>query len=114
MISFNLICAEDHEFEGWFQNSADFDKQAKKNLIECPVCGDAHVEKSLMAPSLGTKGEVRNTPIEKAEQATNLQDRVRFVALRRTTTIQLAALWLQDTSNPAVSAFAGRAPHPAR
>lgn len=73
MISFNLICAKDHEFEGWFQNSADFEKQAKKKLIECPICGDAHIEKALMAPSVGTKGEVRNARIEKAEQAKKLR-----------------------------------------
>lgn len=73
MISFNLICTKDHEFEGWFRNSADFDKQAKKNLIECPVCGDAQIEKSLMAPSIGAKAEVQATRVEKAEQAKQLR-----------------------------------------
>lgn len=73
MISFNLICKNDHEFEGWFQNSGDFDKQAKKNLIECPVCGDVHIEKSLMAPAVGAKSEVRSTRSEKAEQAKKLR-----------------------------------------
>jgi hypothetical protein len=73
MISFNLICTHDHEFEGWFQNSADFEAQAKKHLIECPVCGDARIEKSLMAPTVGAKGEVRAQRIEKAEQAKQLR-----------------------------------------
>jgi len=73
MISFNLTCSKGHEFEGWFQNSTDFEKQARKKLIECPVCGDAHVEKALMAPTVGTKGEVRSARIEKAEQAKNLR-----------------------------------------
>ena len=73
MISFNLICTDDHEFEGWFRNSADFDKQTKKKLIECPVCGDTGIEKSLMAPAIGAKSEVQATRIEKAEQAKKLR-----------------------------------------
>jgi hypothetical protein len=73
MISFNLICTHDHEFEGWFQKSSDFERQAKKNLIECPVCGDARIEKSLMAPTIGAKGEVRARRIEKAEQSKQLR-----------------------------------------
>jgi len=49
-------------------------------------------------------------PHNAAEQATNLRGRVRFATLRRTTTIQLAALWLQEASNPAVASFADYAP----
>jgi len=73
MISFNLICKNEHEFEGWFQNSADFEKQAKKQLIECPVCGDAGVEKSLMAPAVGAKTAVRAQRVEKAEAEKKLR-----------------------------------------
>lgn len=69
MISFNLICKNDHEFEGWFRNSADFDRQAKKQLIACPECGDSKIAKSLMAPVVGAKGAVRADRTEKAEQA---------------------------------------------
>jgi len=69
MISFNLICQNDHEFEGWFRNSADFERQAKKQLVACPECGDAQIEKSLMAPVVGAKDTVRASRTEKAEQA---------------------------------------------
>lgn len=69
MISFNLICKNDHEFEGWFRNSADFDRQAKKQLVGCPECGDTNVSKSLMAPAVGAKDTVRAVRTEKAEQA---------------------------------------------
>jgi len=69
MISFNLICKNDHEFEGWFRNSADFDRQAKKQLIACPECSDSKIAKSLMAPVVGAKGAVRADRTEKAEQA---------------------------------------------
>ncbi|MBO6783948.1 MAG: DUF1178 family protein [Alphaproteobacteria bacterium] len=73
MISFNLICKNDHEFEGWFQNSADFDKQSKKKLVECPVCGDTKVEKSIMAPAVGAKSAVRAQRVEKAEAQKKLR-----------------------------------------
>ena len=54
MIRYTLICELDHEFEGWFRNSDDFDTQKEKSLISCPVCGSSHVEKKLMAPAVST------------------------------------------------------------
>ena len=65
MISFNLTCSQGHEFEGWFQNSATFAAQAEKHLVECPTCGDTHVEKGLMAPAIGAKTAVREVRAEK-------------------------------------------------
>jgi len=53
MIRYSLICERRHEFEIWFRNSADYDKQAKRGLVACPSCGSAKVEKALMAPRLG-------------------------------------------------------------
>jgi hypothetical protein len=53
MIRYALNCDQGHAFESWFQNSAAFDKQAKRGLVTCPACGSAKVEKAIMAPSLG-------------------------------------------------------------
>jgi hypothetical protein len=50
MIHYALICNKGHDFESWFQNSAAFDKQAKRGLVTCPHCGTANVEKAIMAP----------------------------------------------------------------
>ena len=56
MIKYSLICDSEHEFEGWFGSSEDFDTQADKGFVECPYCGSVKVEKMLMAPSVsGTK-----------------------------------------------------------
>ena len=56
MIRYALACSKGHAFDSWFQNSAAYDKQAKRGLVECPVCGDSKIEKALMAPTLsGTK-----------------------------------------------------------
>jgi len=53
MIRYSLICERQHDFEIWFKNSADYDKQQKRGLVSCPECGSVKVEKALMAPSLG-------------------------------------------------------------
>ena len=52
MIRYALVCAKGHSFESWFQNSAAYDKQAKRALVTCPVCGIAKVEKEIMSPRL--------------------------------------------------------------
>jgi hypothetical protein len=52
MIRYALNCDNGHVFESWFQNSAAYDKQAKRSLVSCPICGSAKVEKAIMAPSL--------------------------------------------------------------
>jgi len=55
MIHYQLRCGEDHEFDGWFNDSAGFEKQAKRGLIECPTCGGTKVERALMAPAVTKK-----------------------------------------------------------
>ncbi len=54
MIRYALHCAKGHDFESWFQDSAAFDKQAKRGLIACPHCGSDKVEKAIMAPRIST------------------------------------------------------------
>jgi hypothetical protein len=56
MIRYALLCEHDHEFEGWFGASADFDDQQARGLVDCPVCGSKAVRKAIMAPAVaGTK-----------------------------------------------------------
>ena len=68
MIRYALNCDQDHAFESWFANSAAYDKQAKRGLVACPVCGSAKVEKAIMAPRLaanlgqGTAEPAPSTP----------------------------------------------------
>jgi len=50
MIRYALACAKGHSFESWFQNSSAYDKQAKRGLVTCPVCGSQKVEKEIMSP----------------------------------------------------------------
>ena len=56
MIKYALVCAFQHPFEGWFGSSADYDDQAARGLVACPMCGSADVAKQIMAPAVtGTK-----------------------------------------------------------
>ena len=57
MIRYALACDNGHDFESWFPSSASYDQQAERGLVECPLCGSAKVEKQLMAPNLGRKGQ---------------------------------------------------------
>ena len=55
MIKYNLECSCGESFESWFQNSNEYEKLLKKNLINCYVCGSTKtVKKSIMAPSVTT------------------------------------------------------------
>ena len=53
MIKYALACEHGHDFEGWFGASADFDDQAARGLLDCPVCGSKAVRKQIMAPAVG-------------------------------------------------------------
>jgi len=56
MIHYDLRCSEDHTFDGWFKDSAAFERLAKRGLVECPHCGDTKVERALMRPAVPKKG----------------------------------------------------------
>jgi hypothetical protein len=54
MIRYALVCDRRHQFEAWFNNSADYDKQAKRGLVACPVCESTKVDKAIMAPAISS------------------------------------------------------------
>jgi hypothetical protein len=59
MIRYRLICDKEHEFDGWFRSSSDFDEQAAAGDVICPQCASAKVRKGLMAPSIPRKGNTK-------------------------------------------------------
>jgi hypothetical protein len=62
MIRYALTCDREHEFEGWFAASADFDDQQARGLVDCPVCGSSSVRKAIMSPAVaGTKRKGQET-----------------------------------------------------
>jgi len=56
MIHYQLRCSASHGFDGWFRNSAAFDKQSAAGLVSCPICGDIAVNRALMAPRIAKGG----------------------------------------------------------
>ncbi|MEM1396722.1 MAG: DUF1178 family protein [Pseudomonadota bacterium] len=77
MIKYALRCSANHEFEGWFRSSKDFDEQKAASALECPICGDGNVEKAIMAPAIspsrgkstGRLEEIRSVMNEAATKA---------------------------------------------
>jgi hypothetical protein len=68
MIKYALACGVEHEFEGWFSASADFDDQRERGLLTCPLCGSPEVRKQIMAPALAgaSKRDVATAPAKQA------------------------------------------------
>lgn len=74
---FNLGCAHDHSFEGWFGSSEEFDSQLARGLVECPVCADKVIRKLPTAPRLNLgatnaqerAGDPANKPMQQQMQA---------------------------------------------
>lgn len=52
MILFNLICGQDHEFEGWFPSGDAYERQVAAGEVACPLCNDRTVRKAPMAPGV--------------------------------------------------------------
>ena len=55
MILYRLRCTKGHEFDSWFKDSKTYERQEKKSLIGCAVCGSSKVERAIMAPRIGSK-----------------------------------------------------------
>ena len=56
MIIFNLYCTDcSYSFEGWFENTKDYNKQIRKGLLTCPSCNSTQIKKGLMAPNVSKK-----------------------------------------------------------
>ena len=66
MIVFDLKCGNAHVFEAWFGSSADYVDRQTRGLVDCPICGDRAIEKAVMAPAVGTKGN-RQEQVSPAE-----------------------------------------------
>ena len=74
MIVFNLICNIcSVEFEGWFENTKEFESQKRKKIINCPSCNSSSVKKSLMTPSLPTKSNSKKEEKIKKTMVNNIK-----------------------------------------
>jgi len=79
MIRYALACEDGHEFEGWFSTSEDYDDQAGRGLLACPVCDTHAVRKQIMAPALAgtSKRDPDENPAAKRAMMMEVMGRVR-------------------------------------
>src|ERR1700759_3312607 len=68
MIHYDLRCSEDHTFDGWFKDSAAFERLAKRGMLECPHCGGTKIERALMGAAVA-RGESLPVPGAAAPEA---------------------------------------------
>ena len=66
MIVFNLVCKDcSLEFEGWFDNAADFKSQKRRKFISCPNCERSNIKKAPVAPNVAKKSNSKILKIKK-------------------------------------------------
>lgn len=84
---FNLRCAQEHAFEGWFGSAEDFDTQQQRGLLSCPLCGSSAVSKAPSAPYIGSHALAPSTPTavvkQPAAMPTPAQLQAMFVKMAR-------------------------------
>ena len=81
MIVFDLICTNNHAFEGWFASTDEFSRQLDTGMLSCPVCRDHEISKRPSPVHIGRHGvaadqsdESRKTSLPVAQLPTeNLQ-----------------------------------------
>ena len=72
MIVFDLKCLDSgHVFEAWFGSTGDYESQRGRGLVQCPLCGSERIEKAVMAPRVGAKGNRAVAPSEGALSVTS-------------------------------------------
>lgn len=53
MIFYKLKCDNEHPFDGWFPNIAEFERQKERSLLICPICDSQRVDRAIMSPAVG-------------------------------------------------------------
>ncbi|HET8869121.1 MAG TPA: DUF1178 family protein [Aquabacterium sp.] len=56
MLVVDLVCANGHTFEGWFQSADDLAGQQSRGLLSCPMCGHAEVQRRPSATRFNRSG----------------------------------------------------------
>jgi hypothetical protein len=81
MIVYNLACAHDHRFEGWFASVAEFERQQNLELVCCPVCNSLEVRRMPVALAIGSgKGGNKSAMVADLDSAAQLPSSANKVA----------------------------------
>lgn len=68
MIKYQLICNNEHRFDGWFPNITEFERQQEKKLLICPMCDSNQVDRAIMAPRIGKNKNKSKTKTKNKSQ----------------------------------------------
>jgi hypothetical protein len=52
VITYALICGNEHKFDAWFRNAQAYEDQHARGIVTCPICASSAVEKAMMAPAV--------------------------------------------------------------
>lgn len=66
MIIYDLICEQEHCFEGWFASAAEYARQSAQGLVECPLCGSSETRRMASASYVHTSGGAR--PVDHGDE----------------------------------------------
>lgn len=77
MILFDLRCSQGHGFEAWFRDGESYERLKQAGEIRCAICGDAQVEKALMAPNVQTRKASAPLPAAALEEGGQAADEVK-------------------------------------
>ena len=69
MIKYQLLCDQDHEFEGWFSSSSAYDDQRAAGYVDCPICGSKEVRRALMAPNLNSPKSRKDPDLSSSQES---------------------------------------------
>jgi hypothetical protein len=97
----DLQCQHQHMFEGWFASEDDYQSQRTQGLVECPVCGDTHIEKRLSAPRLNlltsrnTATDAESTAVVEASEHASVVPEGARGAITDPMPLEAQVAWLQ-------------------
>lgn len=81
MIVLDLLCANAHDFEGWFASADAFEAQNRAEQIVCPVCNDTNIRRTPSAPHVHARAIAQSAPNSAhSPAATQLMTRLRAAA----------------------------------
>jgi len=81
VITYALLCDNQHRFDAWFRSAEAFDEQLARGIVSCPVCASIRVEKALMAPAVARSGSDKVTVSSGHPQQAEIRELLR--AMRR-------------------------------
>lgn len=94
---FDLVCANDHRFEGWFASNDDFDKQREHGIIACPLCSDNHIVKVPSASYVNTGATDRSPQTSAPAEPT--PEQVQYANMRSAMLAQIVDYVVKNTED---------------